>query len=205
MWLHASQTSEKKILVYSPDTDALFISLLMVNPIIQDVCLQVNPLGKPRQVLSITKLIEALKNDPYLIMRGIPEEDRQASLVSLYILSGCDYTSFFVGCGKASFMKALFDHASFISADTPKTPGSLARLTAESGFLAWLRLVRTVYFQKHKSAFPNYTSPQSLFTALQSPDTTITEQHHRFIEVIRSTIWEQIVFEDNLITEEHAG
>ena len=64
MWLHASQTSGKKILVYSPDTDALFISLLMVNPIIQDVYLQVNPLGKPRQVLSLTKLIEALKMIP---------------------------------------------------------------------------------------------------------------------------------------------
>ena len=121
------------------------------------MCLQVNPLGKPKQVLSITKLIEALKNDPYL--RHIPEEDRPATLVSLFILSGCDYTSFFVGYGKTSFMKTLFDHTSFISADTPKTPGSLAKLATDSGFLAWLRLVGAVYFQKQKSSFPNHSSP----------------------------------------------
>ena len=100
MWLHASKAREK-ILVYSPDAGALFISLLMVNPIVKDVCLQVNPLGKPKQVLSITQLIEALKNNPYL--RCIPGEDRPASLASLYILSGCDYTPFSVGYRKASF------------------------------------------------------------------------------------------------------
>ena len=64
MWLHASKTGGERILLYSPDTDVLFISLIMVNPLVKDVCLQVNPLGKPKQVLSITKLIEALKNDP---------------------------------------------------------------------------------------------------------------------------------------------
>ena len=48
MWLHASKTKGEKILVYLPDTDALFISLLMVNPIVKDVCLQVNQLGKPK-------------------------------------------------------------------------------------------------------------------------------------------------------------
>ena len=66
MWLHASKTGGERILLHSPDTDILFISLIMVNPLIKDVCLHVNPLGKPKQVLSITKLIEALKNDPYL-------------------------------------------------------------------------------------------------------------------------------------------
>ena len=48
MWLHASKTNGEKILVYSPDTDALYISMLMVNPILKGVCLQVNPLGKPK-------------------------------------------------------------------------------------------------------------------------------------------------------------
>ena len=46
MWLHASKTNGENMLVYSPDTDALYISMLMVNPILKDVCLQVNPLGK---------------------------------------------------------------------------------------------------------------------------------------------------------------
>ena len=197
MWLHMSKTSGEKVLLYSPDTDALFISLLTVNPIVKDVCLQVNPLGKPKLVLSITNLREALNSDPCL--KCIPEEDRPPSLVSVYILSGCDYTSFFAGYGKVSFMKTFFDHASFISGDTPKTPGSLALISADSGFLAWLRLVGTVYFQKHKSAFPSHSSPQSLFTSLQSPNRRVTEQHYCFIETIRSTVWERIVFEDHLI------
>ena len=80
-------------------------------------------------------------------------------------------------------MKTLFDHASFISADTPKTLGSLANLATDSGFLAWLRLVGTVYFQKHKSAFPNHSSPRSLFMSLQLPNITTTE--HQGVKLSR--------------------
>ena len=108
---------------------------------------------------------------------SIPEEERRTNLASLYILSGCDYTSFFVGYGKATFMKAFYDHASFISADTQDRPGTLARLGEEAGFFAWLRLIGTTYFQKNKSAFPNHNSLNSLFTSLKSSTITIAEQH----------------------------
>ena len=35
IWLHANQSSGKRVLVYSPDTDVLYIALMMVNPIVK--------------------------------------------------------------------------------------------------------------------------------------------------------------------------
>ena len=96
-------------------------------------------------------------------------------------------------------MKAFYDHASFISADTQERPGTLARLGEEAGFLAWLRLIGTTYFQKNKSAFPNHNSPNSLFTSLKSPNITIAEQHYKFIDALRTKIWERVVLEDKLL------
>ena len=56
--------------------------------------------------------MNALERDPDLV--GIPEEERPKILVNLYALSGCDYTSFFVGHGKVSMMKAFFENAQLI-------------------------------------------------------------------------------------------
>ena len=188
IWLHANQSSGKRVLVYSPDTDVLHIALLMVNPIAKDVCIQTNMLGQPRAYISITKLVNALERDPDLA--GIPEEERPKILVNLYALSGCDYTSFFVGHGKVSIMKVFFEHVQFICEESTERPGSLAKLNGGTGFYSFLRLIGAVYFHAHRPGFPEHTSPESLYNSLQHSDRTAEEVHTEFIEIIRTAIWE---------------
>ena len=130
IWLHANFSSGKKILVYSPDTDVLNIAPMIVNPIAKDVCIQTNRLGQPRMYISVTKLVNAFPE-----LAGISEEDRPKILANVYALSGCDYTSFFVGHGKVSIMKALFEHDQFVCEDTAERPG---KLNGETGFYAFL-------------------------------------------------------------------
>ena len=170
--------------MYSPDTDVLYIALMMVNPIVEDVCIQTNRLGQPRMYISITKLVDALKQDPDLV--GIPEEERTKILVSLYALLGCDYTSLFVGHGKVSIMKVFFERAQFICEDSAEKPGSIAKLNEGTGFYAFLRLIGAVYFHAHRPGFPEHTTLESLYNSLQHSDRIAEEVHTEFIETIRT-------------------
>lgn len=197
IWLHANKSKGERVLVYSPDTDVMHIALLMVNPVIKDVCIQTNKLGKPRTYISIRKLLNALERDPDLA--GIPQEERPKVLVSLYTLSGSDYTSFFVGHGKVSIMKAFFEHAQFVCEDSTEKPGSLANLNGGTGFYAFLRLIGAVYFRSHRPGFPQHDSPESLYNSLFQSDSTAKENHTQFIEKIRTVIWERVVIEDGLL------
>lgn len=197
IWLHVGKCQGKKLLVYSPDTDVLHIALLMVNPLTMDVYIQTNKLGQPRTYISITKLTSALSRDPDLA--GIPQEDRPKVLVSLYALSGTDFTSFFMGHGKVTFMKVFFEHASFICEDSDERPGSLATMNGQSGFYSFIRLIGAVYFRAHRPAFPEHSSPESLFNSISDPNKAVEERHTHFIEYIRTAIWDRIVFEDQLL------
>ena len=73
--------------------------------------------------MHLGRLHTALNNDPDL--STTPPEFRPKLLQSLFICTGCDYTSFFVGFGKAIFMRYAFQHNNFINADTEDLPGSL--------------------------------------------------------------------------------
>ena len=85
IWLHAYQSSGKRVPRYRCTVHRSNGG----QP--NSGCLYTNRLGQPKTYISITKLVDALKRDPDLA--GIPEEERPKILVSLYALSGCDYTS----------------------------------------------------------------------------------------------------------------
>ena len=61
VWLHAHRTPGKKVLVYSTDTDALHIAMVVVNQYVN-----LYPLGKPK-MFSISSLFKSLENNSYLI------------------------------------------------------------------------------------------------------------------------------------------
>ena len=73
----------------------------------------------------------------------------------LFIVSGCDYTSYFAGIGKAPFLNAFYQYSHFITSN--KQEGSLSDNDGKSeikkGFLSFVRLIGTLYFKKHLSAF----------------------------------------------------
>ena len=147
-------------------------------------------------MISISSLLKSLENDPYLI--DVLPEERPKLLASVYILTGCDYTSFFVGCGKTSFLNTLFNYAEFICQETEEMPGSLTSLNGESGFMSFLRLVGAAYFQTHRAAFRQHADPRSLFNSLKRDTQTPMEHHEMFIDKLRQSIWDRVVYEDNL-------
>ena len=78
-------------------------------------------------------------------------------------------------------------------------PGSLTSLNGESGFMSFLRLVGAAYFQTHRAAFRQHADPRSLFNSLKRDTQTPMEHHEMFIDKLRQSIWDRVVYEDNLI------
>ena len=116
----------------------------------------------------------------------------------VYVSTGCNFTSFFCGLGKVTFLKCFYRYSTFITLPGEHTPGSLADVTPDSnGFLAFVRLVGTTYFTKHIPAFQTET-PLSFFQWYYSPDKTAEQQHMQWYEDIHDKIWERITFEDQL-------
>ncbi len=64
------------------------------------------PLVTSLKLLHFNKFIEALYEDPDLA--SIPKLKRAIILQILYISTGCDLISFFVGFGKTAFLKTFF-------------------------------------------------------------------------------------------------
>ena len=58
---------------------------------------------------SINGLILCLHRHVDLV--SIPKEERAKCIQTLYIVSGCDYLSFWVGHGKASFLSTFFKYS----------------------------------------------------------------------------------------------
>ena len=124
-----------------------------------------------KRILSLSNLTHNLSHDPDL--SSIPSHPLSQIIQTLYIVTGCDYISFFSGTGKKTFMKHFFQHAEFITSGIAY-PGSLSDCnletnTFELGFLAFMRLIGTGYFKKYASAFTEPT-PQSHYNAFSLPE-----------------------------------
>ena len=195
VWLHIDRTPGRKKLIYSPDTDVYHIGLYNVDLTSQDIIIQLSPMGKSLKLLHLNKLIEAINTDPDL--SSVPLDHRAKVLQVVYIATGCDFTSFFVGIGKTAFLKYLYQYAQFITGQTHvDIMGSLAHNNPGSnGFLAFLRLIGVAYFQKNRGAFED-DNPISLFNSVIEP--SIQEKHQKWYNEIRSKVWPRISFEDSL-------
>ena len=100
--------------------------------------------------------------------------------------------------GKVHFLSVLFQHATFISSGRDPV-GTLADISPESsdlGFLAFIRLVGCSYFKKHLAAFVLNT-PEALFHSISA--TSPEEHHHKWLDVIRQTIFTRVVDESHTV------
>jgi len=116
VWLHCKTSAGTKKIIYSPDTDTLHVAIgLLDDPRLSeyDIYVQVNKLGSNPKYIHLTSLQAALLNDPDLA--AIPMAVKLQCLQTLYVVTGCDYTSFIHGSGKVSFLKNFFQHATFIT------------------------------------------------------------------------------------------
>ena len=198
VWLHVLCSSGHKKFLYSPDTDVYHIGLTLIDPCVQDVYVQLSNISSPElKLLHLNQLIHNFRNDPDLSL--VPQPLIPRVIQTLFIGSGCDYISFFVGLGKATIMKHFFQNAWFITG-SQDIPGTLAHTRPdlmEEGFLSFVRLIGTVYFKKHLAEF-TLDTPRALYMSLSQDGVGPAEQHKKFIEVIRESVWSRIEFEDEL-------
>lgn len=197
VWLHANYMARGKKLIFSPDTDVYHVGFTNVDLSQSEVIVQLSVVGRDLKLLHMNNFMAAINTDPNL--SSLSTESRPKILQMLYIATGCDFTSFFVGLGKTSFLKAFFAFSELISGGTnPKIPGSLSCSQPEhDGFLAFIRLVGVTYYAKHRGAFFE-SSPVAHFNLFSSTDITPQNQHRKWYSEIRSKVWERILYEDKL-------
>jgi hypothetical protein len=117
-------------------------------------------------------------------------------MACLFVSTGCDYISYFKHLGKSTFLNTFFQHASFIN--EIQSLSEITEGSRELGFLAFLRLIGTVYFKKHLASFisiHNVNTPVQLFNSIE-PSLSLQDRHKKFLQLIRS------VNSDRITTEE---
>jgi DNA-directed RNA polymerase subunit M/transcription elongation factor TFIIS len=165
VWLHCKHAYGSKILIYSPDTDIYHIGLPLVDSLCDVYIQQRANTHEHARYLSLSNLIKAFTEDPDLAY--IPQNKLPYIFQTLYVVSGCDYISFFKGIGKLFFMQIFYKYAKFISSGTD-IPGTLDDITVDGlGFLSFIRLVGSAYFSKHRSGF-SAVSPENLYYSYPS-------------------------------------
>ena len=93
-------------MIYSPDTDVYNIGLSLIHIYPDtDFILQLNVPYSEEKDLSLNNLEKALRNDPDLAT--LPQNEVGNTLQTLFICSGCDYTSYFSGYGKATVLNTF--------------------------------------------------------------------------------------------------
>lgn len=140
--------SEKanKILIYSPDTDVYNIGLRKHIISHVECIVQINlPHPSEQRFVSLNNLKTALDNDPDLA--SINREGLLNTLQMLFIVSGCDYTSYFAGIGNTASLNTFYHYSDFITGNTQE--GSLCDNSSEReikrGFLSFMRLIGTLF------------------------------------------------------------
>ena len=199
IWVHVRQTECTKITVISPDTDVYHIGLPLVSQSAnKEVLVQVSPINsKEMKFVNLSALHAALGNDPDLA--GLEAVNLAQILQTLFVCTGCDYISFFYGIGKSTFLRYFFQNASFITGSNAE--GSLANVQLDNenfkkGFWAFLRLVGTVYYKKHASAF-DFPSPATHF--LQFSGSSPLIRHKQWIEDVRQNIADRSTFDNDML------
>jgi hypothetical protein len=69
------------------------------------------------------------------------------------------------------------------------------------GYLSFIRLIGTIYFKKHNTAFST-TTPETHFNSFQT--LSVKEQHLNWLNDIRQTIWPRTKFEDEMMPSNDA-
>jgi len=137
---------------------------------------------------------------------AIPTDILPFIIQTIYVCTGCDYISFFSQIVKTTFLRYFFQYASFITSGNPE--GTLADTVLEdnifeTGYLAFLRLVGTVYFKKYATAF-KMQSPATHFIQFCTATHSIRQQHTAWLEDIRNNIWDRIPFENEMVPSDDA-
>jgi len=202
MWRHAVQSQASSILIYSPDTDVYNIGLSFTkqHPTTTYV-VQINvPHSDDNKYININNLQTAMMKD--FDLRSTPQNDLGLVLQTLFICSGCDYISYFRSMGKATVLNCFFQYASFICGQN--MPGCLHDTSPhnkQQGFLAFTRLVGSLYFKKHCKTFEaakGYKTPIHLYNSIDA-SLQAEERHQLWLNQIREVVGTRIIHEEERV------
>ena len=106
LWLHAKRTNCNKILVLSPDTDVYMIGLPLQCTKDKDIIVQISDMNsRELKLLYMKRLTAALSNDPDLA--SVAAATHTKVVQTLFVVTGCDYISFFQWNGESNFLAIL--------------------------------------------------------------------------------------------------
>ncbi|PIK46615.1 hypothetical protein BSL78_16510 [Apostichopus japonicus] len=186
VWFHTGKTTCERVVIYSPDRDTFHVGLpLMSSFTSKQVYVQLRAAKNDNLFIDMNVLINLLTCDVSLQKVGPSLIDHIPTFFqTLYVVSGCDFTSFFKGHSKKGFLDVFFRDCEFITG--PDACGKLDDFRhSEVGLLAFYRLIGSVYFRKHCSAF-EAESPRELLLSLWLTEKSNLENHTTFLESIRN-------------------
>ena len=191
VWRHATMTQYDHIVIYSPDTDVYNIGLIIPACRSKHIVVQINLPQNPPKYVDMQKLHVCLNHDPDLA--SLPQSNLGSIMLQLYIVTGCDYLSYFSGIGKPTFLNIFYQHAEFITGI--HSVGCIDQCITNSGFLAFVRLIGTVYFKRNLATIVSkleVETPHQLFNSIKQASDE--EKHKEWYHTIKKVI--HVVSED---------
>ena len=191
VWLHANATTCTQVLLYSPDSDTFFIGLPLVKFMYgKELVLLQKDTAYEKVFIHLNTFVYLLKSDP--LLKYVDQHHLEESLQMLFIVSGCDFISFFRGFSKKTFWEMFRCKASFIAG--AQSCGELWE-TGDSGLLSFFRLIGSLYFSKHRPAFlPTFDTSEAFLKSFSVLSNSM-DQHVAFLAGIREKIWDRVISE----------
>lgn len=154
-------------------------------------------------------------------LQTIPEEKRIESIVSLFVLAGCDFVTHISGFNKATFLALFLLHATDFVCSSPTQSLAdwdvlwIAREGLEEGvepgrfhvavptelgpaFGAFLRMIGVSYYTRHKSRVQEQTAERS-FAAVGDLRRENLEALEKWLDMLRNVTWAASVGEEGVI------
>ena len=195
VWLHCVKAAGVRKLVFSPDTDVYHIGLTIVGGLQEcDVIVQLSKYTDDRaRYFYMNNMMSVLTTDPDI--SEIPPGERPQVLQSIYIATGCGYTSFFIGLGKVTFLVTFYQHAAFITGRNgpPGSMGQMSLHVESDARFSFLRLIGCAYYKQHVSAF-HLKTPESLYFSISNATSTY-DHHAKWLAIIRTTVRQRVDME----------
>lgn len=140
IWYHANIINYKNIIINSADTDIWVIGLLHFKKINKNIIIKSN-----KQYININKIIKNIENKFEFIDNSI------LNIVFLYIVSGCDYISFFYYLTKEHFLNVFIKYKDYIF--NSKFPSLYLKKGVKINYNIWYKLISLCYYEKYKNLF----------------------------------------------------
>lgn len=140
IWYHANIINYKNIIINSADTDIWIIGLLHFKKINKNIIIKNN-----KQYININKIITNIENKFECIDNSV------LNIVFLYIVSGCDYISFFYYLTKEHFLNVFIKYIDYIF--NSNFPSLYLKKDVKINYNIWYKLISLCYYEKYQKYF----------------------------------------------------